>query len=384
MTQDDIEKILQQYGADRRQQRQAADTLHGLARRQKWRGLMVCTALLLATTVWSAHRLATPRQAESTIVAQQNSPSVRQTPTEEPTPQKTCPSSHHNTRQPASSTPLLPKQQALQEHATIHENTEPTAIATTLQATNADTLHANFPDAIETPQPDAQPFDIQETMLADNTVIQPSGNDGKRFHFTASIGASALPRIGAVDAGNDEYAMQHNAISGPSDSYISVSPSSTLAANVGVSYAIPLGGRQGLEVGIGLSGYSHQTEATTYTIGTTDGIDGIENTTIIPVGKPEIHSTFSLYASLPLTFNFRPKGKFTGWNLSLTPSHSIATSRPIGIQTGDRPILNPWRLTMGLGLAFPRGFIRRLSFTANLLSLYTSSPLHEVGIEIGF
>jgi hypothetical protein len=56
----------------------------------------------------------------------------------------------------------------------------------------------------------------------------------------------------------------------------------------------------------------------------------------------------------------------------------------LGNHTRNKSVLNPWRLTMGLGLALPRGFIRRLSLTANLLSLYTSSSLHEIGIEIGF
>jgi hypothetical protein len=161
-----------------------------------------------------------------------------------------------------------------------------------------------------------------------------------------------------------------------------MSPSSTLAANVGVNYAIPLGERQGLELGIGLSGYSHQTEVTTYNIGTVDGIDGNDNTTILPVDKPEIYSIFSLYASLPLTFNIKPKGSNIGWNMSITPSHSLVNSLTYGTLMGNR--LNPWRLTMGLGVALPRGMVRRLSLTANLLSLYTSSSLHEIGIEIGF
>lgn len=382
MRQDNLEDILQQYGADRRQQQQAADNLHGLARLQKRRALMVCTAILLATTVWAVYQFALPQQTPNVIIARQDVPSVPQTPSQEQTQQSIPTTTQHKTKHTSFSTLPIPEPTVPQEYDIPYENTEPPAIAITQQALDTDTLHTKTPNTIEPPLPDVQPIYIQEPLLADNPVILPSDNEGKRFHFTASIGASALPGIGADDVNTIENTL--HSISGTSNSYTSMSPSSTLAANVGVNYAIPLGERQGLELGIGLSGYSHQAEVTTYNIGIVDGIDGTDNTTIYPAGKPEIHSTFSLYASLPLTFNFRPKGKDIGWNLSLTPSHSIATSNMLGNLTGNKSILNPWRLTMGLGLALPRGFIRRLSLTANLLSLYTSSSLHEIGIEIGF
>ena len=382
MRQDNLEDILQQYGADRRQQQQAADNLHGLARQQKRRALMVCTAILLATTVWAVYLFALPQHTSNVIIARQEVPSVPQTPSQEQTQQSIPTTTQHKTKHTSSSTIPIPEPTVPQEYDIPYENTEPPAIAITQQALDTDTLHTKTPNTIEPPLPDVQPIYIQEPLLADNPVILPSDNEGKRFHLTASIGASALPRIGADDVNTIENTL--HSISGTTNSYTSMSPSSTLAANVGVNYAIPFGERQGLELGIGLSGYSHQAEVTTYNIGIVDGIDGTDNTTIYPAGKPEIHSTFSLYASLPLTFNFRPKGKDIGWNLSLTPSHSIATSNMLGNLTGNKSILNPWRLTMGLGLALPRGFIRRLSLTANLLSLYTSSSLHEIGIEIGF
>ncbi len=382
MRQDNLEDILQQYGADRRQQQQAADNLHGLARQQKRRALMVCTTILLATTVWAVYQFALPQQTSNVIIARQEVPSVPQTPSQEQTQQSIPTTTQHKTKHTSSSTLPIPEPTVPQEYDIPYENTEPPAIAITQQALDTDTLHTKTPNTIEPPLPDVQPIYIQEPLLADNPVILPSDNEGKRFHFTASIGASALPRIGADDVNTIENTL--HSISGTTNSYTSMSPSSTLAANVGVNYAIPLGKRQGLELGIGLSGYSHQAEVTTYNIGIVDGIDGTDNTTIYPAGKPEIHSTFSLYACLPLTFNFRPKGKDIGWNLSLTPSHSIATSSMLGNHTRNKSVLNPWRLTMGLGLALPRGFIRRLSLTANLLSLYTSSSLHEIGIEIGF
>lgn len=388
MKQDDIEKILQQYGANQRQQQQVADNLHKLARQQKRRALMVCSVVLLATTTWSVLHFATPQQAEDIIVAQQHTPSAKPTPSRETmpsweiTPQSTQPTSHHKTKHSSSSTPTLSKPQIQQEYNETPTNTDSPTLASTLQSLETDPLQTNTSNTFETPLPDAHSFDSQEPLLAENTASHPSTTHVRRFHFTASVAALALPRIGNANGYIFEDIAQLNSISGPSNFYFTTSPSSALAANVGVNYSIPLGKQQDLEVGVGLSGYSHQAEFTTYNIGATDNIDGIEITELYPDGEPERHITFSLYASLPFTFNFRPLGKDIGWNLSLTPSHSIVTSSAIRNSRG--PILNPWRLTMGVGIALPRGFIRRLSITANLLSLYTLGSLHEIGIEIGF
>ena len=46
--------------------------------------------------------------------------------------------------------------------------------------------------------------------------------------------------------------------------------------------------------------------------------------------------------------------------------------------------LNPWRLTLGVGILFPKKYLHRVSLVANLLPLYISYPIHEIGIEIGF
>lgn len=348
---------------------------------------MVCSVLLLATTVWSVHRLATPQQADNVIVAQQDSPTIPQTPSQEPSLQSIPTTSHSSTKQPvytASTTPPLPEP-TQDKDDTLCKTTEPLQLAVTPQPDDIDTLYTNTQSPVETILPVIQPIDNESILLADNPVVQHPYNEGKRFHFTASVGASALPKIGNDNATDEIFPMSSNTFNNSNEeNFIRISPNTTLAANVGVNYSIPLGNRQGLEVGIGLSGYSYQAEATTYHIGTADGIDGNSIISINTVGEPESYNTLSLYASMPLIFNFRPEGTDYGWNMSITPSHSIATSRPIGILTGNRPVLNPWRLTMGLGFAFPRGFIRRLSLTANLLSLYTSSSLHEIGIEIGF
>lgn len=59
-------------------------------------------------------------------------------------------------------------------------------------------------------------------------------------------------------------------------------------------------------------------------------------------------------------------------------------NRCIDILRQQRHDLIPWRLTLGVGILFPKRFPRKFSPVGNLLPLYTSQPLHEIGIEIGF
>ena len=377
----DLENILQQYGDDRRQQQKVSETLHGMARRQKRLVLMACTVLLLTTTVWSILKMTSPHRDDAVIVAQQEKPAATQYHGEEPTPQSPSPLSHPETKRttPTTTRPLQDTNSKQNDTAIHHYEPIPSSIATFLQPDSDDIRQTEVPQLQDSHQPVIQPFDNNDIILADNPVTIPSDNEGNRFHFTASIGASALPKIGnnAVSVNVPQGSL--NSLTDEPNSHTSISPNATLAANVGIGYAIPLGKRHGLEVGIGLSGYSLQGEITTISI----DFDGIETSDYVSHHEP--FNTFNLYASLPFAFILKsPKMDKPGWNMSITPSHSLLSSRSIGSHGADKSILNPWRLTMGLGLTFPRGLVRRVSVTANLLPLYTSSNLHELGIEIGF
>ena len=93
-------------------------------------------------------------------------------------------------------------------------------------------------------------------------------------------------------------------------------------------------------------------------------------------------NSMSLYASVPLTLYLHPRGaEHVGWQVSIIPAHSLATLNSIGIQR--KYTLNPWKLTVGVGVALPKSPIHRISLTANLLPLYPDYPLHEFGIELG-
>ena len=383
MKQDDIEKILQQYGNDRRQQQQLSDCLHGMARRQKQRVLWACSVVLVAASVWTLHRLAPLQQAEEIVVAKHDIHTQPQTHNQTSTQQNIYDLSRSNTQHPTTNPltapPLTESPQQENNIFSEFEVPEPSEIATECPSKNTETPQTDNPTPPKEPSsPVFNPFDNPTILLADNTVITPSEDEIRHLRFKASVGASTFSRIGIDNADNPSLSNFNN-----NEPYIQVTPNATLAANIGVSYFIPMGRQQGLELGVGLSGYSHQSEATRYRTESVSSIDG--TITIIQASDSDPFYMFSLYASLPLTFNFKSKSmKDIGWNLSITPSHSLVSSRPVGTLATDRPILNPWRLTMGVGLTFPRGLFRCVNLTANLLSLYTSSSYHEIGIEIGF
>ncbi|MBO4306947.1 MAG: hypothetical protein J5848_01380 [Bacteroidales bacterium] len=386
MKQDDIEKILQQYGADRRQQQQVSDSLHSMARRQKQRVLLACTVVLVAASVWTLHQLTPLQQSEQIIVAQKDIHTQPQPQDQTSIQQITRDISYHNTKRytttPSTSLPLTESTQ--EGGITPYEIAaqEPSVIETEWQSENTEINRTDEPASKEPTYPVINQNDNPSILFADNTVSTPSEDESRHLRFTASVGASTFSRIGT---GYTNITNSSDGLLPVNDeaSYTQVTPNATFAANIGVSYSIPMGGKQGLELGVGLSGYSHQSEVTTYNTESANTING--TTTVILESAPAPFYLFSLYANLPLTFNFKSKDmKDIGWSLSVTPSHSLVSSRPPGALATNRPLLNPWRLTMGIGLTFPHGLFRSVSLTANLLSLYTSSSYHEIGIEIGF
>ena len=210
------------------------------------------------------------------------------------------------------------------------------------------------------------------------------------MHFTASIGASTAANapLGVYDnlLGIGGISLATN--------YPTITPTQNLSANVGVAYTVASNHRSHFDVGVALSGYTGQCDIQIHEFGYTyaNAIEssgqwtqyGSDGLTPIPNSTTEhyTYNTFSLYASIPLTLNLHPRGTDRmGWQLSLTPAHSLATTRPLGNHASN--YLNPWKLTVGIGIAIPNSVIRRISLTANMLPLYTSHSLHEFGIEIG-
>ncbi|MCR5192030.1 MAG: hypothetical protein K6D59_01890 [Bacteroidales bacterium] len=385
MKQDDIEKILQQYGADRRQQQQLSDSLHGMARRQRQRVLWSCTVVLVAVFVWTLHLLTPLQKTEEFVVAQQDIHTQAQVLKPTPLQQNTPEFSLDNTKRPATtpttSQPLTESPQQENNISSEYAASEPSTLPMELPSGNTETPQTDDPTPQEPTSPVVNPYDNHTILLADNTAITPSEDESSHLRLKASVGASTFSRIGKGNV--DDPGLSNNPYSNNGEPSILVTPNATLAANIGVSYSIPMGGQRGLELGVGLSGYTHQSEATRYSTESVSFIDG--TTTDIQTSYSDPFYMFGLYANLPLTFNFKSKSmKDIGWNLSVTPSHSLVSSKSMGALAADRPVLNPWRLTMGVGLTFPRGLFRYVNLTANLLSLYTSSSYHEIGIELGF
>lgn len=192
-----------------------------------------------------------------------------------------------------------------------------------------------------------------------------------RFHFISSVTASATPTYGGDNLSPD------GASSSP---HSTLSPRFALAADVGAAVTVAGNGRRHFDIGLTLGGQYHQGEVLSTDHTVMQGIDG--NQPIITTQTEDTYNAFSLYASLPLSFSIAPRDRQSmGWTLSLTPAHSLVSSHmlaPGGFE------LNPWRLTLGVGILFPSRFPRRASLVANLLPLYTSQPIHEIGIEIGF
>ena len=175
--------------------------------------------------------------------------------------------------------------------------------------------------------------------------------------------------------------------------YTSITPTQNLSANLGVAYTVASNSRHHFDVGVSLSGYTGQCDLHIHEAGYTyaNCIDGnsywmssysLDDPTIIP-SNTDFHytfNTFSLYAGIPLTLNLHPHGTdHMGWQLSLTPAHSLTTSHHLGNIT----TFNPWKLTLGIGMALPYQAVRHITLTANILPIYTSQSLHEFGIEIG-
>lgn len=388
MKPNDIEELLQIYGADQRQQQQAADHVRHLAHRQAQRRTWAaCVAVLVAIVGVVMHRWQQLPEPTGILVAEQATPITPHTPTMPPSIEPTAtPTAHVTTRakstpralvaQPqVTPTPDLPARQAglpddfgLSDHT---DNSNPPSTA---------------PDS-----PSAPTHPLISITSTSPTPPQQKTAKASRLHFTASIGASTAAN--ASLGRYDDNLTDMNGIS-PTTNHSTITPAQNLSANVGVAYTVASYHRSHLDVGFALSGYTGQCDIHIHEFSYTYAYSIEENSrwtqhgsgglTPIPNSTTEhyTYNTFSLFASLPLTLNLHPRGiDRLGWQLSLTPARALVSTPSLGNHATNH--LNPWKLTLGIGIAIPNSTIRHISLTANMLPLYTSHPLHEFGIEIG-
>lgn len=384
MKQDDIEKILQQYGEDKRQQQQIADNLHRMAQRQSRRriGIVGIAVLLLCVTL-TIRNLPQQQGSEPVIAATQKV----STPKTEAVPYPTSEIPHSETLHhskprgkeifhlPANDNTLA--ESNLTDNTPLFDTAEPqTGIAAAMPTNSGNADTAILPPTTElintVPRPNA---------IADATTIYKDNEN--RLSFISSINASA---VSSGSIGYAEGIMTNEILSNAGGSFSSINPDFSLSANFGASYAIASTRSSSLDVGVSFSGHLQQGTISDYTVGVTDnGYTNDGETQYFLSNKEHSYSSFDLFANIPITLNFFPLGKErTGWSLNITPAHSIVRTHTQGASAANPFVVNPWKLNVGLGIVLPRKVIRRVGVTANLLPLYKSRSIYEIGLEIGF
>lgn len=383
MKQDDIEKILQQYGEDKRQQQHIADNLHRMARRQSQRRIGIAgVAVLLLCVTLTIRNLSQQQDSKPIIVATQKV----STPKTEVLPYPTNEFPHSET--PHHSKPRgkgifhLPDNDNTLAESNLTDNTplfdtaEPqTGIAAAMPTNSGNANTAILPPTTEL---------INTTPLPNAIASVTTNDNANRISFISSIIAST---VSSSSIGYAEVNMTNEIISNVGETFSSINPDFTLSANVGASYAIASIRNSRLDIGLSLSGRAQQGTVNDYTVDNASNnfTDNSDNLLTIQPNGNRPYTSFDLFANVPITLNFFPLGKDrTGWSLNITPAHSIVRSHTLGASSATPFVVNPWKLNVGLGIVLPHKVIRRVAITANLLPLYTSRSIHEIGFEIGF
>lgn len=395
MKQDDIEKILQQYGEDKRQQQHIADNLHRMARRQSQRRIGIAGVAVLLLCVTLTIRLVSPRHTD--------------VPTTASTQKVSVPKTDSIVYPSINNTPSYTSTPAYSKPRTNGTSTEPYTFPTddnvVADSHQPDTIH-NPDDTAKQQNSDTETLstDIEKNIIEHstslrelfaeqtNTVTIPNNINNitshpevnaKRINFISSINASALSN-GSI--GYAEGIMTNEILSNVGETFSSINPDFSLSANFGASYAIASTRSSRLDVGLSFSGHLQQGTISDYTVGLeANNLVNTDEIQYVLSNQEHSYNSFDLFANVPITLNFFPLGKDkTGWSLNITPAHSIVRSHTLGASSATPFVVNPWKLNVGLGIVLPRKVIRRVAITANLLPLYTSRSIHEIGFEIGF
>lgn len=394
-TPDDIEKLLQQYGADQRQQQLAAHRVRGMARRQTLRLVALACTFAVVVSIGLVHYLR-PSQPQTDMMAGLPIPVVENPPiatlppiadsssvaTECPTATNAPVMTYSPTATEKLAAGALPIREAL-----------PSTTATTQEAPTSDML----PTPVETspamtvPQKEAivsiEPVDPVEPMAPIAHSSSTRSAPASRFHLAMAVGATALSTTLTAASPNSAYP-------GNAQPYITVTSSNAVQTSIGVDYTIAQNSRHHLDVGVGLNGYIQQNNVHLQemdympSFATNAWMDASDNFPVANVTNERINTqTLGLFISLPLTLHLHPQGpEKTGWQLSLAPARSLVSPYDLAETPlhGIHLSSNPWKLTLGLGLAMPHGVLRHVSLTANLLPSFTTQPLHEFGLLLGF
>ena len=411
---DEIEKILQQYGRDRRQQQEAAERIRHLARRR--RGVLSAVAggvVILFATVLGVQRLTAPGSAEHRVLAWQAVPvprieiplrTVGSAMDKRPYAGQSdipcriaAPTSKGGQRGVVTTRGVAAAGHAVVAAAADFETDMSGTPSVELNAERrADTFEQTLQTDCEMPSrvpprvPLVQP-DIVPVVVATDVATEPRVPESdSRFGFIASVGAFAMSQV-SPGAAEQISVSELAGITSNEISYTTVVPLGSFSANMGVTYTVLKGERVSSSVGLVVSGQAQRGDVVSLDLvpSSVSGIDGfgwMSNYQLVEnVSSRETYNIFCLYAGIPFIVDMKPLGdKSVGWSISLTPAHTVFAPSSLGSARMDVFVPNPWKLTLGVGVTLPRRFPKRVGINANLLSVSRSLSMHEVGVEIGF
>ena len=371
----DIEQLLQQYGADRRQQQNAADSVRYMARRQRRTAAGLASIVIVALAAAWLFR-STPDTA-TTLSATMRTPSIPQAPAIKKTPNDNL---QTTTYQPTDTQPLAYKPYSFPDITAaltpLHGTAQVESLALLPEPETMEKEKNDIPPCIVVPLPRGDGDAICSSAYTQTEDYEPTRqleNDSK-LRVMAEVGAAMANAATPATSGN-----------------------SRLQAGVGASLALADSKRYSLSLGVGISG-DMRTDAPNMMHLKYDGNDiigpngiGVDNyfSDAEPaepdpeyyILHPGLNPLFNLYATLPLTLDLYPRGRsHTGLQLTLTPARSVAAS-------SSKSILNPWKISIGLGIALPQSPVRSIGLSANLLPSFTDGSyknIHEIGLVIGF
>ena len=368
----DIEQLLAQYGEDRRHQMEAARQVRGLARRRRRNGLTAAMMVTLVGVGLAALRML-PTDAAS--IDSISGPLTASTSPRQYAPSPATPTA---TRKPAApptavphrhspAAPTLPTASPTAEDTPSYEFSAPLPADEWPPSSAPRGLESQPSDAAESiaPQVEALPPGLP-SLEGPGVCRTPESTQWARLRLTAQVGATA------------------------STSYYE---RSYLNAGVGLNVALAAASNYEVGIGVGMDGYLHMESSFPADNDFThhNSIDDFGYTQSDELEPVESllwnYPTFALYATLPLTVDLYPGGRErAGLSLSLTPGRAVT---PVTNQVGMVTLhgINPWKLTLGVGMTLPKGWLRRVGLTANLLPSYVAGPLekmHEVGLTLGF
>lgn len=366
-TDPNIEQLLQQYGADRRQQQEVTTRVHTLARRQRRTvAALVSVAVILLAATWLFR--STPDTA-TTPSANMHTASVSQTPAIEENPNYNI---QTTTYQPTDTKPST--------HKTHHITTVLTPQHGTAQAESLALL------------PEPETMEIEKNDIPPCIVAPLSGKDGDAVCSSSYAQAEEYEPTRQLEKHSKLRVMAE--LGAALASNAATPGNSRLQAGVGASLALADSKHYSLSLGVGISGnmrtdapnmmhlnYDGNNMCGTNGIGMDNFSSDAEPDPEYYILHPGLNPLFSLYATLPLTFDLYPRGRsHTGLQFTLTPARNVAAS-------SSKSLLNPWKLSIGLGIALPQSPVRSIGLSANLLPSFTDGPykkIHEIGLIIGF